>query len=36
MEVMGIKEEELLDDVEYGGVMKYVQSASEAGITLFV
>jgi len=36
MEVMGIQEEELLDDIEYGGVMKYVQSASEAGITLFV
>jgi peroxiredoxin family protein len=36
MGVMGIKDEELLDGVEYGGVASYLGDAIESKITLFI
>lgn len=36
MDVMGIKEEELIDGVEYGGVAAYLGSAEEANVNLFI
>jgi peroxiredoxin family protein len=36
MEVMGIKEEELMDGVHHGGVATYVADARDSRITLFV
>lgn len=36
MDVMGIKDEELLDGIEYGGVATYVGEAVESKITLFI
>lgn len=36
MEVMGIKEEELLDGVEYAGVATYLAAADEGNINLFI
>lgn len=36
MDVMGVKQEELLDGVEVGGVASYMESASEAGLNLFI
>ena len=36
MGVMGIKVEELVDDIEYGGVATYLGDASDSKITLFV
>lgn len=36
MDVMGIKEEELIDGVEIGGVAKYIQESSSANSNLFI
>ncbi len=36
MDLMGIKEEELIDDVEFGGVAKYIGESSGADMTLFI
>ena len=36
MDVMGIKEEELIDGVEFGGVASYLGSADEANVNLFI
>jgi len=36
MDVMGIKKEELIDEVEIGGVANYLEAASAAGINLFI
>lgn len=36
MDVMGIKKEELLDEVEIGGVANYLEAASLAGVNLFI
>jgi len=36
MDLMGIKKEELLDGIEYGGVGTYIASNENVGTTLFV
>jgi peroxiredoxin family protein len=36
MGVMGIQEEELLDDLEYGNVATYLEEASKSKVTLFI
>ncbi len=36
MGVMGMKEEELLDDLEYGNVATYLEEASKSEVTLFI
>lgn len=36
MDVMGIKEEELIDGLEYAGVATYLGEADEAGVNLFI
>ena len=36
MELMGIKKEELLDGIEYGGVGAYIAANENAGTTLFI
>ena len=36
MDVMGIKEEELIDGVEIGGVAKYIAESSNANSNLFI
>jgi len=36
MDLMGIKKEELIDGVEYGGVATYISSNENAGTTLFI
>lgn len=36
MDVMGVKKEELLDNVDIGGVANYLEAASAAGINLFI
>ena len=36
MDVMGIKEEELIDDLEYVGVASYLSEADEANVNLFI
>lgn len=36
MDVMGLKEEELMDGIEYGGVASYVSDSADAGLTLFI
>lgn len=36
MEVLGIKEEELLDGIEYAGVATYLAAADDSNINLFV
>lgn len=36
MGVMGISREELIDDVEYGGVATYLESVSDAKVSLFI
>lgn len=36
MDVMGIKKEELIDGVEYGGVASYLGAAEEANVNLFI
>lgn len=36
MELMGIKEEELIDGVEIGGVASYLESAEDSNVNLFI
>jgi NADPH-dependent 2,4-dienoyl-CoA reductase/sulfur reductase-like enzyme/peroxiredoxin family protein/rhodanese-related sulfurtransferase/TusA-related sulfurtransferase len=36
MDVMGIKREELIEGIEFGGVAAYLQKADEAGYNLFI
>lgn len=36
MDVMGLKEEELIDGLEYAGVATYLGEADEAGVNLFI
>jgi len=36
MDVMGIKAEELIDGIEYGGVASYLGAADEANVNLFI
>ncbi|WP_416825399.1 CoA-disulfide reductase [Ectobacillus polymachus] len=36
MDVMGIKKEELLDDIEYAGVATYLSDTEDAGLNLFI
>ena len=36
MDLMGIKEEELIDGVKYGGVAMYLNQAESAGVNLFI
>jgi NADPH-dependent 2,4-dienoyl-CoA reductase/sulfur reductase-like enzyme/peroxiredoxin family protein/rhodanese-related sulfurtransferase/TusA-related sulfurtransferase len=36
MDVMGVKREELLDEVQIGGVANYLEAATNAGINLFI
>jgi peroxiredoxin family protein len=34
--IMGIRPEELLDNIEYGGVATYLGRARESGVNLFI
>jgi peroxiredoxin family protein len=36
MDLMGIKQEELIDGVELGGVATYISKNENAGLTLFI
>ncbi|NUU63974.1 CoA-disulfide reductase [Paenibacillus agri] len=36
MDIMGIKKEELLDGVDFGGVASYLGAADDAGVNLFI
>ncbi|WP_442602236.1 CoA-disulfide reductase [Paenibacillus sp. KN14-4R] len=36
MDIMGMKQEELLDGIEYGGVASYLGDAEDAGLNLFI
>lgn len=36
MDVMGVKREELLDEVTVGGVATYMERAEEANVNLFI
>ena len=36
MDVMGLKEEELIDGIEYAGVASYLGDADEANVNLFI
>ena len=36
MDVMGVKREELLDEVTVGGVATYMERADEANVNLFI
>ena len=36
MDVMGIKKEELIDGISYGGVASYLAESDKAGVTLFI
>ncbi len=36
MDIMGIREEEMIGGVEYGGVATYIGNASDSAITLFI
>lgn len=36
MDIMGIKREELIDDIDYAGVASYLAESEQAGITLFI
>jgi peroxiredoxin family protein len=36
MDIMGIKREELIEGVEFGGVATYLDKADSAGVNLFV
>ena len=36
MGVMGIHEDELVDDIEYGGVATYLGDSSDSKLTLFI
>ena len=36
MEVMGLHKEELMDDIEFGGVATFLEAAGRSGTTLFI
>jgi len=36
MDVLGLKKEELFDDIEYAGVASYLAEADEANVNLFI
>jgi len=36
MDVMGIKKEELIDGISFGGVATYLAESEDAGLTLFI
>ena len=36
MDVMGVKAEELMDEVNYGGVATYINRADKSNINLFI
>ena len=36
MDVMGVKAEELIDDVQIGGVATYLERTQSAGLNLFI
>ena len=36
MDIMGIKQEEIIDDVEYAGVASYLGEADDANVNLFI
>ena len=36
MDVMGIKKEELIDNIEYAGVGTYLADAEESNVNLFI
>ena len=36
MDLMGIKKEELLDEIEVGGVATYLNATNDAGLNLFI
>ncbi|MFC2948150.1 DsrE/DsrF/DrsH-like family protein [Virgibacillus sediminis] len=36
MDLLGLQKEELLDDIEYGGVAAYIGEAEEGNISLFI
>jgi peroxiredoxin family protein len=36
MDIMGIKKEELIDGVEFGGVASYLNVADSSGYNLFI
>ncbi|NLC40147.1 MAG: FAD-dependent pyridine nucleotide-disulfide oxidoreductase, partial [Clostridiaceae bacterium] len=36
MDVMGIKEEEMIDGIEYAGVGSYLGDAEESNVNLFI
>lgn len=36
MDIMGIKKEELIDGVEFGGVAYYLEKADNAGYNIFI
>jgi peroxiredoxin family protein len=36
MDVMGIREDELIDNLELGGVATYLGDASDSKVTLFI
>jgi peroxiredoxin family protein len=36
MDIMGIKAEELIDGVEFGGVATYLGDAEDSGLNLFI
>jgi len=36
MDVMGVAKEQLIDNLEYGGVATYIADASRSKVTLFI
>ena len=36
MDLLGLKQEELLDNIEYAGVVAYLASAEEGNVNLFI
>lgn len=36
MDVMGIKKDELIENIEYGGVATYMENANKANHNLFI
>ena len=36
MDILGFKQEEMIDDIEYAGVAAYLGEADEANVNLFI
>ena len=36
MDLLGLKKEELMDDIEYGGVAAYIADGEDGAINLFI